>query len=284
MNPAFSREAGNQLTAFLSLRNIVPTISKAVPSSQPLPMHGVFFTYSTRIILPLTVCFFIASYCSARTRAAKPPRKKITLEQAVSRALRHNRQLRSNALDLNSRQISLDNARKNFSVQVSPLSSINYSSGQDEKEHQKQVVWKVGGEVSKKFPNGIRIGVKPALTLNQDTYGTGISCSLAVPLLRRFGRDTHLNTVLAREYSLASSYRRQHRYKINTVLATVQAVYALIRAQYLVKLYEEQLTPLKGHLRTARIREKAGIGRSMDGYRAELRLKKVEEQLNNAQR
>lgn len=245
-------------------------------------MHGLFFIHRPRIIIILTVSFCVAASYPAQAWALR--QKKITLEQAVSRALRHNRQLRSSSLDLNSRQVYLDEARKKFSVRISPLSSINYSSGEDEKGSETQVVWKVGGEVSKKFPNGIRIGVKPSLALNENTYGTGISCSLAVPLLRRFGRDTHLNTVLAREYSLASSYRRQHRYKINTVLETVQAVYALIRAQYLVKLYKEQLTPLKGHLRTARIREKAGIGRSMDGYRAELRLKKVEEQVNSTQK
>lgn len=213
-----------------------------------------------------------------------PPPTELTLEEAINRALRYNRQLRNSALDLSSNQIYLNEARDRFSVQFTPISSINYSSTDDEENDEEQVVWRVGGEVSKKFPNGIQIGVAPSVEIDDDAYGTGISCSLAMPLLRGFGRDTTLNTVLARKHSLATSSRRLHRSKINTVLETVQAVYTLIRAQYLVNLYADQLPPLKGHLHTARIREKAGIGRSMDGYRAELRLKKIEEQLNNAQR
>ncbi|MDU9049424.1 MAG: TolC family protein [Candidatus Electrothrix sp. Rat3] len=219
--------------------------------------------------------------------ATEPQPKKFTLEEAISRALRHNRQLRSSALDLSSRQISLDEARDRFSVQISPLSSINYSSSASkdgDEDHEDRIIWRVGGEASKKFRNGIRLGVAPSVAINDDTYGAGIGCSLEVPLLRGFGTEVNLNTVLAREYSLASSSRRLHRYKINTVLETVQAVYTLIRAQYLVKLYADQLAPLKGHLHMARIREKAGIGRSMDGYRAELRTKKVEEQLNSAKK
>ncbi|MCI5168416.1 MAG: TolC family protein, partial [Candidatus Electrothrix sp. GM3_4] len=234
----------------------------------------------------LTVFFFSGAWVIAtKTTAAKDiiP-KQLTLEEVISRALRHNRQLRSSALDLSSRQIYLNEARDRFSVQFSPLSSINYSSSDNEESDEEQIVWRVGGEVSKKFQNGIQIGVAPSVEMGDDAYGAGISCSLAIPLLRGFGTDVNLNTVLAREYSLASSYRRLHRSKINTVLETVQAVYALIRAQYLVNLYKDQLSPLKGHLHTARIREKAGIGRSMDGYRAELRMKKVEEQLNSAKK
>jgi outer membrane protein TolC len=183
--------------------------------------------------------------------ATEPQPKKFTLEQAVSRALRHNRQLRSSVLDLNSRQLALDEARDRFSVQIAPLSSINYSSAADkdgDEGHEERIIWRVGGEVSKKFRNGIRLGVAPDVAVKDTAYGAGISCSLAVPLLRGFGREVNLNTVSARKYSLSSSSRRLHRYKINTVLETVQVVYTLIRARYLVRLYADQLSPLKGHL------------------------------------
>ncbi|MCW5201706.1 TolC family protein, partial [Desulfobulbus sp. US4] len=236
------------------------------------------------VLMVFSAMFFFPTARALPTFAAETTPKQLTLEEAITRALRHNRQLRSSALDQSSRQLYLDAARDRFSVQIAPLSSINYSSSASEESDEEQLVWRVGGKISKKFQNGIQIGVAPSVAIDDDAYGTGISCSLAVPLLRGFGRDVNLNTVLARKYSLASSSRRLHRSQINTVLETVQAVYALIRAQYLVQLYADQLSPLKGHLHTARIREKAGIGRSMDGYRAELRTKKVEEQLNSAEK
>jgi len=254
----------------------------------PLFIHrSSYYTKNLFVLMVFSAMFFFPGawvIATETTKATKISQKQLTLEEAISRALRHNRQLRSSALDLSSRQVSLDAARDRFSVQFSPLSSINYSSSESEENDEEQIVWRVGGEVSKKFHNGIRLGVAPSVAIDDDAYGTGISCSLEVPLLRGFGTDVNLNTVLAREYSLASSSRRLHRYKINTVLEAVQAVYALIRAQYLINLYADQLSPLKGHLHTARIREKAGIGRSMDGYRAELRTKKVEEQLNSAKK
>lgn len=257
----------------------------------PLFMYRLSHSLSHRtknlfVLMVFSAMFFFptARAIALATLATEITPKKLTLEEAITRALRHNRQLRSSALDQSSRQLYLDAARDRFSVQISPLSSINYSSTDSEESDAEQVVWRVGGEVSKKFQNGIQIGVAPSVEINDDAYGTEISCSLAIPLLRGFGTDVNLNTVLAREYSLVSSYRRLHRSKINTVLETVQAVYALIRAQYLVNLYKDQLSPLKGHLHTAHIREKAGIGRSMDGYRAELRMKKVEQQLNSAKK
>ncbi|MCI5137772.1 MAG: hypothetical protein D3922_05005, partial [Candidatus Electrothrix sp. AR1] len=86
----------------------------------------------------------LPTFATRTTLAAEATPKQLTLEEAISRALRHNRQLRNSALDLSSRQTYLDAARDRFSVQISPLSSINYSSSESEESDEEQLVWRVG--------------------------------------------------------------------------------------------------------------------------------------------
>ncbi|MGB5684493.1 MAG: hypothetical protein WBM35_01680, partial [Candidatus Electrothrix sp.] len=127
----------------------------------PLFMHPSSYRSSHRtknlcVLMVFSTMFFFPGAWDFATGATKITEakdispKQLTLEEAISRALRHNRQLRSSALDLNSRQISLDEARDRFSVQISPLSSINYStsaSKDGDEDHEDRIIWRVGGEV-----------------------------------------------------------------------------------------------------------------------------------------
>lgn len=202
----------------------------------------------------------------------------ITLETAVARALRYNRNLIGDALDRDNSRLSMDAAQDAFDIKVSPLSSINYTSNPEEE----QSIWRVGGLVSKKFTSGVVLNLEPSVEREDDDYGAGIGFSLAMPLIRGLGKDINMDSVYAGEYALASSDRTFHQKKVNTILNTVTTVYTLIREQHLVTLYTEELNHLKGHLKSARIKEKAGIARSMDVYRAEIRIKDVEESLSLA--
>lgn len=103
-------------------------------------MQRPYFVLFTPLFLAVMLSSSPAT-CWARKETAT----KLTLEKAIERALQHNRQLKSSTLDLSSRQVYLDEAWDRFSVQISPLSSINYSAVSDEE----QVVWKVGSEISK---------------------------------------------------------------------------------------------------------------------------------------
>ena len=202
----------------------------------------------------------------------------LTLEVAVARALRFNRNLRNNTLDLDSSRLNMDAAQNIFDIKVSPLSSINYTSSDDEENN----IWRVGGQITKKFSSGIALKLEPSVEKGDNDYGAGVGFSLAIPLIRGWGTDINMDNVYANEYSLASSNRTFHRQKVNTILDTVTTVYSLIREQHLVSLYTEQLNNLKGHLKSAIIKEKAGIARSMNVYRAEIRIKDVEDNLSLA--
>lgn len=202
----------------------------------------------------------------------------LSLEQALSLALRYNRSLRAAALGVEGDRAGLRAAEADFDIRVTPLSSINYSSTTGDQ----QAVWQLGGAVSRRFTTGIRLELRPSVDVSDEEYGAGIGFSLSVPLLRGFGRDTVLDTVYSREYDLRSAGRALHRKRVNTMLATVEAVYNCVLDRKLIELYRDQIALLEGHLRTTRVRERAGIARSMDVYRAEIRVRQVRDSLNRA--
>ncbi len=210
------------------------------------------------------------------TETGEQPVVELSLEKAVARALRYNRDLRVTALGVDSSRYDLRAAEADFDIRVTPLSSINYSSATGDQ----QTVWLLGGAIGRKFTTGIRLELRPSIDVSNEEYGAGIGFSLSVPLLRGLGRETVLDTVYSREYALRSAARALHRKRVNTMLETVDAVYSCLLDRKLEDLYQGQITLLDNHLRTTRIRERAGIARSMDVYRAEIRVREVRDSLN----
>lgn len=223
----------------------------------------------------LSVLFLLLVFFPQFLNAAEEEVLSLTLDTAIARAIKYNRQLKSTALNLDSGRLNLALAEDDFDIKIRPLSNINYSSVSGEE----QTIWTVGGRVSKKFSSGMNLTLEPSVDKVSEDYEGGIGFSLAVPLLRGRGEDVSLSGIYAGEYTLRSSYRSLHRQQVNTVLDTVNTVYDLIREQELADLYREQLEVLTGHLLGVQAKERAGIGRSMDVYRVEIRIKDVEDSL-----
>jgi outer membrane protein TolC len=222
--------------------------------------------------------FVVLVFAFPTTAAAGEQVLILTLEEAVARALTYNRHMQRSMLDLDSSTLGLEAAQDVFDVKVNPLSSINYTAA----ENAEQTVWRVGGEVAKRFPTGFDLSLEPSVEHSSDEYGAGVGFSLSVPLLRGLGSDVVLSNVYAREYTLRSTHFTVHRQRINTFLDTITIAYSLVRDQMLIALYRDQLAVLEGHLQLARIKEQAGFAGSMDVYRAEIRIKEVEDSLNLA--
>ena len=140
----------------------------------------------------------------------------LTLETAIARALRYNRNLRNDTLDLDNSQLNMDAALDVFDIKISPLSSIHYTSNPEEE----QSVWRFGGLVSKKFKIGILLNLEPSIEKDADDYGAGVGFSLAIPLMRGLGKDINMDNVYANEYALASSGRTFTKKKTKTILKT----------------------------------------------------------------
>lgn len=201
----------------------------------------------------------------------------LTLEKAIERTLLYNRNLHNAALGVQDSQLNLAVANADFDVKISPLSSLGYTS--DEAE---TTLWQVGGNISQKHSTGISLDIQPNTQYTGNNFISGLGVSLNMPLLRGLGEQPTLDNIYSSEFSLAASKRSYFTRKVDAVIDTVSQVYNLHRDQELENLYREQVALLKHHLLTSRIKEKTGLISIMDVYRAELRIKDVEENISSA--
>jgi len=198
---------------------------------------------------------------------------KLTLEEAINLALRTNRNLLNSASGVESQRLSLSSAESEFDLKIFPSASAGLS---DDTE-----TVGTGISLGKKFRTGIKTLLSPQVQ-KADEYSCEISISLEIPLLRDFGKEKNLDKIRRSQFSLRTAKRSFYQTQVNTVLDTVSAVYDIIKQKELVRLYESQVRDLKGHAKTAKVREKVGLATPLDIYRAEIRLKDVEDSLTLA--
>jgi outer membrane protein len=214
----------------------------------------------------------------AAAAAETPP--PLTLADVINLALRDNRTLLSSSYGVESRQLSVDVAESEFEWKLFPQATATAS---DETRS-------LGGGVTveKKFAPGPIASVSPEIVRNYDgdsdgNYGSVLGLSLTMPLLRGFGTEINLDGVRTAEYSLRSARRSHYLVKVNTVLEAVAAVYNIVQQRELVHMYADQAQRFFGHVVMAQAREKIGLATPIDVYRAQIRLKDVQDSLNRSQ-
>jgi outer membrane protein len=204
----------------------------------------------------------------------------LTLADVIALALSDNRTLLSSSYGVESRQLSVDAAQSEFEWKLFPQAT---ASASDETRN-------LGGGVTveKKFSPGAIASVSPEIIRNYDgesdeTYSSVLGVSLTVPLLRGFGTAVNLDGVRTAEYSLRTARRTHYLVKVNTVLEAVAAVYNIVQQRELVNMYGDQAQRFYGHVVMARAREKIGLATPIDVYRAQIRLKDIQDSLNRSQ-
>jgi outer membrane protein len=204
----------------------------------------------------------------------------LTLADVIDLALRDNRNLLSSAYGVEGRQLSVEAAQSEFEWKLFPQAT---ASASDETRS-------LGGGVTveKKFSPGPIASVSPEIVRNYDsdsdeTYSSVLGVSLTMPLLRGLGTEVNLNGVRTAEYSLRTARRSHYLVKVNTVLEAVAAVYNIVQQRELVHMYGDQAQRFFGHVVMARAREKIGLATPIDVYRAQIRLKDIQDSLNRSQ-
>ena len=239
-----------------------------------------FFLLTVLLLPPPDSVHAQAHATDAQPGAEARQASALTLADVIALALRDNRGLISSSYGVEGQQLSLTAARSEFEWKLFPQAS---AAATDETR-------RVGGGVAvqKKFAPGLVAGVSPELYREDDggvddAYGSQVGLSLTIPLLRGFGSEINLGGVRAAEHALRSAKRSHHLVKVNTVLEAVAAVYTIVQQRELVDLYQTQASRLQGHAVTAGAREKIGLATPIDVYRAEIRLKDAQDNLNRAQ-
>jgi len=233
------------------------------------------------IVFLTTLGIGVPLHTFAETTTDTPPNQiinglSLTLDEAIHRALSANRTIRNTALGLESQKLSIESALSEFELKIAPSASAGVTDGEK----------KIGTGISlgKKNQYGIKALIIPSINKNdveKDFYGE-VAFSLAIPLIRNFGKAINLDTLHRSQFSLRSAERSFYTTQVNIVVDTVSAVYNVIKQYKLVELYEQQVDRLKGHVESARIKEKVGMATAIDKYRAEIRLQDVEDNLTQS--
>ena len=201
-----------------------------------------------------------------------PKEDLITLKRAVAIALQHNRSLQHSRLSLESSQLNVQLRKDDFDIKVVPATIANINSSEDQ-------YLSAQLKVSKETKIGITASVTPQLERNGDIYTSSVSLMLNVPLLRGLGTDYNLDALYSSIYELESNKRSYYQQQINTVISTISTVYQIIKDQEQINLLSDQVSGLEKHLLLTKVKEKTGLASTMDLYRAELRLKEVQNEL-----
>lgn len=198
----------------------------------------------------------------------------INLKRAIEIALQHNRSLQRSRLTLSSSVLNVKAREDDFAIKVIPGTVANLNSSNDQY---------VSGQVKilKKTESGITGSITPRLEHQGDIYTSSVNLLLNVPLLNGFGSDYALDGLYSARYDLENSEQSYYQQQVNTIIKTVSTVYEIIKDQQQMSLLNTQLNGLEKHLLLTKMKEKTGLATAMDLYRAELRLKDVQNEFTS---
>lgn len=196
----------------------------------------------------------------------------LTLNQAVEIALKNNRSLQRSRLSLASSNLNVKLQNENFDIKIIPETSINYNSSENQ-------YWSAGVKFFKKTRVGISGSITPQIEQYGDIQRSLVSVSLNIPLLRGLGTDYNLDGLHSSLYALETARRSHYRQQDDLVINTISTVYGIINFQKQINLLHTQIHGLKRHISLTEVKEKSGLASAMDMYRAELRLKEVQNEL-----
>lgn len=231
-----------------------------------------YFLVTLALLINVIPAFTASTSAKVPTAGKMGSEQELTLEQAIELALQQNRTLRRSLLNLRSQSLSLGSLEADFDVKVIPTSAIGYNSDEDEN-------WRVGTEISKKTSSGIVASVIPAIAGGDDGDNTDVGLALTIPLLRGLGEEFVKDEIYSSRFNLKKAHFDFYKLQDSIVLQVVNAIYESIQNQQNIEFLEKQLLLLKNHHALAKLKEKARVISAIDLYRAQIRIKEVEEEL-----
>lgn len=206
-----------------------------------------------------------------------PPNGVWSLESCVNRALAANRNLLDSEANLLSAEYSIAAAKSVFELKLFPNASASATRGSESFDS-----FGLGAELTRQTRTGTRFSLLPSVGRSNGLYTGGLVASVAQPLLR--GRQTEFveSGVRGAEFAWRTSRRNLYRNQVDTVLATVRAVYLVVQLREALRLNEESAQRSESHVQAARARERAGLSNSLDVYRAVQEGNRSQDAFNSA--
>jgi outer membrane protein TolC len=213
------------------------------------------------------------SFCEeGKAHVPESINKILTLNEAITIALKNNRSLQRSRLSLASSNLNVQLQNEKFDVKIIPTSSVNYNSSNNQ-------FWSAGVKFFKQTEIGISGSITPQIEESHGIKRSSVELMLNVPLLRGLGTAYNLDGLYGSLYTLESARMAHYKQQDSLVINTVTSVYGVINLQKQIDLLLTQIEGLKRHISLTELKERTGLASTMDMYRAELRFKEVQNQL-----
>ncbi len=201
--------------------------------------------------------------------------KTITLEEAIEIALKNNRSLKRTELQLSSAELSVNTSKDELNLKIRPSTEFGYVDGSE--------YWVGGIELYKKHTLGFTSSITPQIEHDDEGYQSSLKFSLNVPLLKGVGPDYSLDALKSTLYELENAKQSYYSDQVSTVIDTVSAVYDVIKYQQQIDMLRKQQQLLQGHIALTKMKQKTGLATAMDLYRAQIRIKEIQNELTTVQ-
>ena len=202
--------------------------------------------------------------------------QRIGLQDAIARGLQANRGLMDSHDQARSAGFSIASSEAEFELKVLPRARIG-ATGASSAGVEEDL--STGVTLERKLRSGTSLSLGPQLSRTGAHFGAAVSTELTQPLLRGRGREYNLSGLRSAEFSGRSAARSLYVTRVETVVATVTAVYEVVRQREFVRLNEESARHLRGHAEATKAKERIGLASPIDTYRALIQLKQAEDAL-----
>ncbi|MBI5523395.1 MAG: TolC family protein [Desulfarculus sp.] len=204
---------------------------------------------------------------------------RLTLAEAINRALVANRNLANSQDNLESARLGIVVAESDFELKIYPQAGVSFNAANSDDGAS---TYALGFKLEKKISYGTRASVAPVVSLSGDTYKSGLDMRLTQPLFRGTSPEFNLSSLHGAQYYDRTARRSFYLNQVSTVVETVAGVYEVIRQRELLRLNEDAARRLNGFTQAAMAKEKAGLATPIDVFRASIQLKQAEDSLTNA--
>lgn len=242
-----------------------------------VPLHQFFLRQCQCLSVFLSVFIFSGYGLSSQNKSPVVQENILSLQEAVQIALKNNRSLQRSRLGLASSSLNVQSQNEEFDIKIIPSTSVNYTSSENQ-------YWSVGVKFFKQTRVGISGSITPRIEQYGDIQRSSVSVGLNVPLLRGWGTDYNLDGLYSSLYALETARRDHYKHQDSLVINTISTAYGVINFQKQIDLLRTQIEGLKRHISLTKLKEKTGLASAMDLYRAELRLKEVQNELTNVKK
>jgi len=212
----------------------------------------------------------------------QPEKIILTLEDAISMALKQNRDIANSQYDAELQRYSVESAHSLFDLKLIPAGGVTLNGGNySNYDHAS-----TGIQLQKKLIYGTSVSVGPQITrLSRESirqYTTDLGVTVTQPLLRGMGREITTDGLQTANAAHKTSQRNLYQTKVNTALETISAFYDAVRQMEMLDLYKKMRERLEGHSEIAQAKEKVGLSTPMDTYRVEILINDTEDAMVTA--